>query len=262
MRSGELRPGELLAGVLLPGKLLPGELRAWTEPTRVRLSGAGSAARATRTGLSQPRLPGAQLAVTGEASPRLTAARPPAVGRRRVWAATRLRTAWLRAARACPAVLVAAVLSVGRRCGGRRATRKRARILHACLRTRRRIRPTRWSGLRPGHGRALRPGAGRRHRLAARSVAIGATVTRPRSPGGLPRETRPPGESAPSGPGTAGRARTAGRAGSTGRARTGSRPRTPSRAGTTGHAVVTGTPGKPRTPIPRAIGTRQARIAS
>ena len=40
------------------------------------------------------------------------------------------------------------------------------------------------------------------------------------------------------------------------------RPLLAGRAGTAAHAVVTGTPGKPRTPIPRALATRQTGIAS
>ena len=127
-----------------------------------------------------------------------------------------------------------------RRVGLRPTFRKLARMLHS--RMLRPVRPGGWCALRAAHDWALHPGTGGRHALAARSVAVGATVARP--PGGLPGEPRPAGES--------GRAcESAGRGSGTA-----------GRDGTAAHAVVTRTPGKPRTPIPRAIVTRQAGIAS
>jgi hypothetical protein len=100
-----------------------------------------------------------------------------------------------------------------------------------------RERPSGWSGLRAAHDRALRPRAGGRPGLPAGSVAIGATVTRSRSPGGLRWETWPAAESTGSGPGTG-------------------------RDGTAAQMVVTRNPAQPRTPIPRTFVTRQAGIAS
>jgi hypothetical protein len=111
-------------------------------------------------------------------------------------------------------------------------------VLHSRL-----LRPVRPRGrraLRAAHGLALHPRAGRRHALAAAwPVAIGATVTRLRPTDGLSSETGAAGESACPWTWSA------------------------ARGGTAVHAVVvTTTPGKPRTPIPRAIVTRQTGIAS
>jgi hypothetical protein len=138
----------------------------------------------------------------------------------------------------------------------RPTARKLARVLHSrglrsrLLRSRALgpVRPDGWYALRAAHSRALHPGTGGRHALAAWSVAIAATVARPRPSGRLSAGTRPPGESGPAGESSA-------RGSST-------RARSAGRGGAAAHAVVTRTPGKTRTPIPRAIVTRQTGIAS
>ncbi len=156
---------------------------------------------------------------------------PRPVPRRRSRCAARLRTA-----RPPAAVLLGAILPIDLRRAALRSTAgKLARALHP--RWLGRERPGGWCGLRAAHDRALRPPAGGRHGLPARSVAIGATVTRSRSPGGLTCETWPAAESAGSGSWTG-------------------------RDGTAAQVVVTRTPAKPRTPIPRTFVTRQTGIAS
>jgi hypothetical protein len=153
-----------------------------------------------------------------------------------VWSATvgrsRLLAARLRTARPATAL---APIALGR-VALRPAIRKLAWVVHARLVRARLLSPVRPGGrcaLRAARGRALHPRAGWRHALPAWSVAIGATVARPRPRGRLPGETRPADETGISG-----------------------------RDGTAAHAVVTWSPGKPRTPIPRAIVTRQAGLAS
>jgi hypothetical protein len=255
-RPQSLRPRPLRPRSLQPRKLsrelLSGKLRPRAERPVVWLSGEGSTARASGAGLRCPGLSCAHLAIAGEASPVLTAAVGstgvgstgvgsavvpcadvrPAVGRRsRIW------PTWVRTARPSAAVLLAAILPVDlRRAALRPTAGKLARVLHP--RVLGRGRPDGRCGLRAAHDRALRPGTGGRHGPPAGSVAIGATVTRSRPAGRLTGETRPAGEPPRRGSGIAGR------------------------AGTAAHAVVTRTPGKPRTPIPRALATRQTGIAS
>jgi hypothetical protein len=222
LRSWELLSWRLLSWKLLSGELRPGELRPGRLGAGPERSGVWLLCERRATWTSGARLHGSwlswpHLAVGGEASAVLPGA---------VWSSTvgrsRLLTARLRTARPATARLHSRVLH--------------SRVLPALVLRSRLLGPVRpggWCALRAAHGRALHPGAGGRHALTARSVAIGATVARPRPCGGLPGETRSPGESGTSG-----------------------------RDGTAAHAVVTWTPGKPRTPIPRAIVTRQAGLAS
>jgi hypothetical protein len=174
-------PGELLSGELRPGngKLRPRAERPWVLLSEVWLSRERLAARVSGTGWGRAGLPGARLAVAGESSPGLTTVRSagvpspgvrsPAVGRRR-----RVGPARLRATGPCAAVLLAAILPVDvRRAALRPTAGKLARVLHPRLLGG--VRPGRRRGLRAAHGRPLRPPAAGRHRLAARSVASGAT---------------------------------------------------------------------------------------
>ena len=219
---GPLRPWKL-PGERLSGKLRRGKLRSCAERRGLRLSGERSAAWASGTGRPHPGLPKARLTIPGQGCPALTTVRSAVVP-----------CAWLRAARPPGAALLGAKLPIDRRRAALTSTAgKLARVRARCPG---RERPGGWCGLRAAHGRALRPRAGGRHGLPARSVAIGATVIRSGSTGGLSRETWPATESTGSGPGP-------GRAG-TGRARTAAQ------------ASVTRTPAKPRTPIPRTLVTR------
>jgi hypothetical protein len=216
------RPRELLPRELLPGGERPG---GWLLDER-------SAAWASGAGVVCAGLPRAHLAVAWKTPAILSAAvRSPAVRRSRI-GPTRLRTG-----RPVGAVLLAAILPIGlRRAAPRPAAGKLAGVSRPPL-----LGPVRPGGrcaLRAAGNRALHPGTGGRHGLPARSVAIGANVPRPRPPGGLADETGAAGESTRRRSGTAGR------------------------NGTAAHVVVTGSPGKPRTPIPRALVTRQTGIAS
>jgi hypothetical protein len=171
-----------------------------------------------------PGLPEARLAIAGEGSPVLTTVRSAVVP-----------CAWLWTARPASAVLLGAMLPIDRWRAALRSTA--GKLARASSRRPGRERPGGWCGLRAAHDRTLRPPAGGRHGLPARSVAIGATATRSRSPGGLSCETWPAAESTGSGSGTG-------------------------RDGTAAQVVVTRNPAKPRTPIPRTFVTRQASIAS
>jgi hypothetical protein len=208
----------------------------------VRLFGERRAAWTSGAGRRRAGLCWAHLAVAGKPScgvltaavrssfvPR-AAVRPSAGGR------SRIRRARLRTAGPPAAVLLAAVLPANLRRAALRPPRKLAGRLRSRLLGR--VRPGGWRELGTARDRALRPGTGGRRGLPARSVAIGATVARSRSPVRLTSETGPAGESAGRGPGTAGRDRSA------------------------AHAVRTRTPAKPRTPIPRTLVPRQTGIAS
>jgi hypothetical protein len=221
------------------------ELRPWAERPGRRLLRKRPAAWTSVAGLRCAGLPQPHLAVTGEPSPVLPSAvrssfvpgaavRAPGVRR------SRIRPSRLRTARPDAAVLSAAMLPIAlRRPALRPAAGKLARVLRHRL----------VSSVRPGgrcalRAQALHPRAVGWHALRARSVTVGATVTRPRPSGGLPGETGPTAESACRGR----------------RPRPGSGPA--SRARTTAHAVVTRTPAKPRPPIPRALVSCETGIVS
>jgi hypothetical protein len=213
----------------------------------VRLFGERRAAWTSGAGRRRAGLCWAHLAVAGKPScgvltaatrssfvPR-AAVRPSAGGR------SRIRRARLRTTGPPAAVLLAAVLPTDLRRAALRPPGKPARGLRSRMLGRRllgRVRPGGWRELGTAHDRALRPGTGGRRGLPAKSVAIGATVDRSRSPSRLASETGPAGESAGRGPGTAGRDRSA------------------------AHAVKSRTLAQPRTPIPRTLVPRQTGIAS
>jgi hypothetical protein len=260
MWARSLRPlklsGKLLSGKLRPRKLRPRklrrcelrprkrrwELRRWAERPRVWLFGERCAAWTSGAGLRCAMLSWAHLAVAGKpCCGELTAAVRPSAGRR-----SRIRRAGLRTDGPPAAVLLAAVLPADlrradlRRAGlrppGKLARGLRSRMLRSRLLGR--VRPGGWRELGTARDRALRPGTGGRRGLPARSVPIGATVARSRSPGRLASEAGTAREFAGRGPGTTGRDRSA------------------------AHAVITRTPAKPRAPIPRTLVPRQTGIAS